>query len=81
MSWARAEGWVVLTHDLDFGSILAATQAKGPSVAQVRAQDTLPAHLAPVLVPVLARNEQALERGALLVVDEVRARVRLLPLI
>ena len=36
MQHARNEGRVVLTHDLDFGAMLAATQAKGPSVVQVR---------------------------------------------
>ncbi len=37
MSWARSNGYVVFTHDLDFGSVLAATRAQGPSVIQVRA--------------------------------------------
>ncbi|MFB3892252.1 MAG: DUF5615 family PIN-like protein [Phycisphaerae bacterium] len=31
MSWAAANGHVVLTHDLDFGAILAATGAREPS--------------------------------------------------
>jgi len=37
--FARDDGWVVFTHDLDFGTILAHTQACGPSVFQVRTQD------------------------------------------
>jgi predicted nuclease of predicted toxin-antitoxin system len=32
MAWARANGRVVVTHDLDFGALLAATGAEGPSV-------------------------------------------------
>jgi len=45
MDWAKANGYTVFTHDLDFGSLLAATQAKGPSVVQVRTQEVLPSHL------------------------------------
>ncbi len=30
MDWARSNGYVVFTHHLDFGSLLAATQTKGP---------------------------------------------------
>ncbi len=32
MDYARQHGYVVLTHDLDFGAILAATQGRAPSV-------------------------------------------------
>lgn len=42
MEWARANNYVVFTHDLDFGTILAATRAGNPSVIQVRTQDVLP---------------------------------------
>ncbi len=30
-AWAQTNGYVILTHDLDFGTILATTQAGGPS--------------------------------------------------
>lgn len=36
MAWARQNGYVVFTHDLDFGALLAVTGAEGPSVIQVR---------------------------------------------
>lgn len=41
MAYARDHGLVVVTHDLDFGAILAATHAHGPSVVQVRTGDVL----------------------------------------
>lgn len=41
LQYARDNGYIVLTHDLDFSAILAATGAKAPSVIQVRAQDVL----------------------------------------
>ena len=40
--WAKANGYLLFTHDLDFGAILAATEAEGPSVIQIRAQDISP---------------------------------------
>jgi predicted nuclease of predicted toxin-antitoxin system len=80
MAWALAEGRVVLTHDLDFGAILAATQAKGPSVVQVRTQNVKCDHLAPILIPVLRDHQNQLQSGALAVIDEAKSRVRILPL-
>ena len=81
MDWALHNGYIVLTHDLDFGAMLAATQAEGPSVVQVRTQDVMPARLAPLLVRVLRQFEAELARGALIIVDEARARARVLPLL
>lgn len=81
MQRALDEERVVLTHDLDFGAMLAATQAKGPSVVQVRTQDVRPNSLAPLLMPLLHHYQNELEAGALLIVDEARSRVRLLPLV
>ena len=42
MSFAAANGYVVITHDLDFSAILAATNDTKPSVIQVRARDISP---------------------------------------
>ena len=81
MQRALDEQRVVLTHDLDFGAMLAATQAKGPSVVQVRTQDVRPPSLAPLLIPLLHQYQNELEAGSLLIVDEARTRVRLLPLV
>jgi predicted nuclease of predicted toxin-antitoxin system len=80
MEWARANGHAVFTHDLDFGSVLAATQAEGPSVIQVHAQDVLPSHLGELVVRVLLRHESEIASGALISIDELGSRVRLLPL-
>lgn len=63
MEWARTNGYVVFTHDLDFGAILAVTQADAPSVIQVRIQDVLPANLEDVIIQVLRQFESELESG------------------
>ncbi|MBN2561877.1 MAG: DUF5615 family PIN-like protein [Phycisphaerae bacterium] len=80
MAWAVANGFVVFTHDLDFGSILAGSQAEGPSVIQVRARDVLPDHLGSLVVAAIRQFESLLRSGALIVVDEGQSRARILPL-
>ena len=80
MRWARERGHVLLTHDLDFTALLAASQAAGPSVIQVRAQDVLPETLAPLVLRALADYEVELGQGAVLTLEPDRARIRLLPL-
>jgi predicted nuclease of predicted toxin-antitoxin system len=80
MHWARANGFVVLTHDLDFGALLATTQAQGPSVIQIRAQDIMPAHMERSVIAALQQFESLLEQGALISIDYFRARARVLPL-
>lgn len=80
MEWAHASGYIVFTHDLDFGAILAVTGADGPSVIQVRAQDVTPPHLELVVTAALRQHATLLEEGALITIDEARARARILPL-
>jgi predicted nuclease of predicted toxin-antitoxin system len=80
LAWAKSRGYVVLTHDLDFGSILAATSAAGPSVVQVRAQDVTPAHLASTLIAALRQFQAQLDAGVLMSIDETSSRVHILPL-
>jgi predicted nuclease of predicted toxin-antitoxin system len=80
MDWAVANGCIVFTHDLDFGTVLALTHATGPSVVQVRGQDVLPDRMAGVVVAALRQHETDLLTGALIVVDESKRRVRILPL-
>jgi len=80
MAWALTEDHIVFTHDLDFGTALALTHAGGPSVIQMRAQRVLPEHMGPPVLAVLERYEAELSVGALVVVEEARSRVRVLPL-
>ena len=80
MQWARDNDCVVFTHDLDFGILLAHSKDGGPSVIQVRAQDVSPEHLGPIVLRALGAHLEALINGALLTVDEFKARVRILPI-
>ena len=80
MGWAKGHGYCVLTNDLDFSAILAATHADGPSVIQIRGQDLAPDTLAETLISVLRAHADALTDGAILTLDLRTARVRRLPL-
>ncbi|MCL4809532.1 MAG: DUF5615 family PIN-like protein [Thermoanaerobaculia bacterium] len=80
MAWARLHDHVVVTNDLDFGAILAATQAEGPSVLQMRTEAVSPRFLGDRLLKAIERFEKDLLAGALITVDERRERARLLPI-
>ena len=79
MAWARENGYVVFTQDLDFGTLLATTYVQKPSVIQIRIQNALPKNLGTWLVKILQQHEKSLQNGALLTVDENRTRIRVLP--
>ncbi len=80
MTWALAHGHIIFTHDLDFGALLALTHAGGPSVIQLRTRNVLPVHGLPLLLAALQQHASELAAGAIVVVDEAAARVRVLPL-
>jgi predicted nuclease of predicted toxin-antitoxin system len=94
MAFARAEDYVVLTHGQDFSSILAASQENKPSVEQIRADDSRPERIGGIVVlalsqtwdelevvQALGQTQDELETMALLTIDMLRTRVRLLPLL
>jgi predicted nuclease of predicted toxin-antitoxin system len=80
MAYARSHGYVVLTHDLDFSSILAVTHGEKPSVVQIRAEDVGVEMIGDRVVSALRQMQSELEEGALLTVDPKRVRLRMLPL-
>lgn len=80
MAWARANQYVVFTHDLDFGTMLALSHESGPSVLQVRADNILPERVERLVIAALTQHETDLSAGALVVIDQSRSRVRLLPI-
>lgn len=77
---ARREGRVVLTHDLDFGDLLAASGDALPSVVLFRLPDMTPGNVNRYLDALLASHAGDLERGSVLSVTERRVRVRTLPI-
>jgi predicted nuclease of predicted toxin-antitoxin system len=80
MQYAGTLGYVVLTHDLDFSAILAATGGGGPSVVQIRAEDVSIAAIGLQVVAAVRQMAAELDAGALLTVEPGRMWIRLLPL-
>jgi predicted nuclease of predicted toxin-antitoxin system len=80
MSFAKVNGYVVLTHDLDFGAILAATHGDKPSVVQIRAENVSPEAIGGPVIDALRQMAAEVDAGALLTVDPNRTRLRVLPL-
>lgn len=79
LEYAANGNFVVFTHDLDHGAILAATKTVSPSVIQIRSQAPTPAAMGPAVGAALVQFEEQLMLGALITVDLYRARAHLLP--
>ncbi len=80
MAFAKANDYVVLTHDLEFGAILAATHGDKPSVVQIRSEDVSPDVIGKSIIVALRQMTAELEEGALVTLDPNRPRLRVLPL-
>ena len=75
-----ANDHVLFTHDLGFSPLLAAGGQHGPSVIQVRNQDVMPEAIGADVVRVLSEHENDLQGGAIITVDEMTSRLRILPI-
>lgn len=73
-------GQVILTPDLDFGTLLAVGGVATPSVIQFRAQAVLPSDVGEQLLAAIEVSSAHLETGALVTVDPVGHRVTVLPI-
>lgn len=80
MTWARERDHIVLTCDLDFGDILAVTNASKPSVIQFRLGRLKPNALIGKLEIALRTYQTKLVEGALITLDPGSSRVQRLPM-
>ena len=77
---ARQENRVLLTHDLDFGELLAASGGALPSVIIFRLKDMRAANVSRHLSSILKQQSEALNKGAVCSVTEQKVRIRVLPI-
>lgn len=77
---AAREQRIVLTFDLDFGEILAASAGQIVSVVLFRLRNTRADFVIQRLDDVLKRSSAELLHGAVVVVEDGRHRVRTLPI-
>lgn len=80
MEYAEAQGFLILTSDLDFGIALAMKSACKPSVVQIRAEDLRPEIQGDTVIRALRQMKDELDRGALVTIEPKRTRLRVLPL-
>ena len=73
---AASEDRIILTFDLDFGEIVALSGDRRVSVILFRLHNTRTPHVIDRLRKVLKDAGQALEQGAIVVVEESRHRAR-----
>ena len=69
-----------MTHDLDFGALVARANARTPSIIQIRADDLSVRELGAKLIAVVDDITPELLAGALVTIDLVGVRVRILPI-
>lgn len=77
---ARTEDRVLVTHDLEFGELVAAAGTALPSVITFRLRNMRPDHVNHYLLEILTQHRALLEKGAIMTVTEGQIRVRTLPL-
>lgn len=77
---ALDEGRVVVAQDTDFGTILAMSGATGPSCIVFRRKRKTVEELLPLLLENLTEIEPDLVKGAIVVFEDFRIRVRPLPI-
>lgn len=77
---AHHEQRILLVHDLGFGELLAASEARLPSLITFRLRDMRPNRVNDALQHILSEHQQALNQGAMITVTEGQVRVRRLPL-
>jgi predicted nuclease of predicted toxin-antitoxin system len=79
MAKAAAERRVLVTFDLDFARLLALQRLSQPSVVLLRLEQFTTDSLGALLLRLLQQHKAPLARGAIVVVDEQRVRLRGLP--
>jgi predicted nuclease of predicted toxin-antitoxin system len=76
----REEERILLTHDLDFGELIAVSGARLPSIVVFRLRNMSPEMVSRYLQGIIDQHGESLEKGAIISVTEGQVRVRLLPL-
>lgn len=77
---ARREGFVVITQDLDYSTLLALSGHSKPSLVTLRLTDSSPESVTRRLLAVLPPLESTLADGCAATIEDEAVRVRKLPM-
>ena len=77
---AKNEGFILLTHALDFSELVAASKAKLPSVIIFRLRNMQPNNVNSTLKTIVTNHSSTLKQGAIISVTDSQIRVRQLPI-
>lgn len=80
MEYATTHGYAVLTHDQDFGTLLALSRKGKPSVVLLRTSSLRVDKVGDRVLKTVEILAQDIEAGAIVVVEDSRVRVRSLPM-
>jgi predicted nuclease of predicted toxin-antitoxin system len=78
---AKDEGETVLTHDLDYGQLLAFSGESSPSVVIFRLRRVGAELLLRRVLDSWGEIEEVLEAGAIVIIEEAATRIRRLPIV
>ena len=76
----RREKRILLTHDLDFGELMAASGSRLPSVITFRLRNMRPTRVNGYLNQIIINHQDELVQGVIISVAEGQIRVRRLPI-
>lgn len=77
---ARGNQEVIITHDLDYGHLLAFSGEPSPSVIIFRVRNTQPSHLHSRITSAWTEIERPLHDGAIVTMEDATMRIRRLPI-
>ena len=80
LTMAREDGYVLLTHDLDFGELVAESGARLPSVVTFRLRNMRSDNVNRHIHALLDQHGEKLLSGVMITVSEGSIRVRRLPI-
>lgn len=80
MEKARESKEVIVTHDLDYGHLLAFSNTPEPSVIIFRFRNTHPDNLISRIISTWPEIEIPLHEGAIVVLEDAALRIRRLPI-
>jgi predicted nuclease of predicted toxin-antitoxin system len=78
--YAQRHDFIVFTSDLDFGTLLAFSKAAKSSVFQIRMDNALPYETGDKVIACLEQFKNEIKQDCLITLDDVKMRVRILPL-